>query len=130
MFNRDSLKKKAMLTNNPETWLAYRRQRNVVSSEIKKVKKQYFQSEINTSRGNSKKTWKILNDAMGRKSENTEVNKISTGSDQDLTELVDIANYFNAHFVEIGPKLASNVPTISGRKPVYFMTKKLHLNSI
>ena len=123
MFNRDSLKKKAMLTNNPETWLAYRRQRNIVSSEIKKVKKQYFQSEINTNRGNSKETWKILNDAMGKKSENTEINKISTGSDQDLTESVDIANYFNAHFVEIGPKLASNVPTISGRKPDDFMTK-------
>jgi hypothetical protein len=89
MFNRDSLKKKAMLTNNPETWLAYRRQRNVVSSEIKKVKKQYFQSEINTNRGNSKETWNILNDAWG----------------------------------EIGPKLASNVPTISGRKPDDFMTK-------
>ena len=44
---------------------------------------------------------------MGKKSENTEINKISTGSDQDLTESVDIANYFNAHFVEIGPKLAS-----------------------
>ena len=123
MFNRDSLKKKAMLTNNPETWLAYRRQRNIVSSEIKKVKKQYFQSEININRGNSKETWKILNDAMGKKSENTEINKISTGSDQDLTQSVDIANYFNAHFVEIGPKLASNVPTISGRKPDDFMTK-------
>lgn len=123
MFARDSLKKKAMLANNPEIWLAYRRQRNVVSSEIKKVKKQYFQSEINANRGNPKETWKILNDAMGRKFENTEINKLSTSLGQDMTESVDIANYFNSHFVEIGPKLASNVPTISGRKPDDFMTK-------
>ena len=81
MFDRDRLKKKAMLTSNPETWLIYKKQRNLVTSEIKKVKKQYFQNEINRNRGNSKETWKILNDAMGKKLENTEINELSNDSD-------------------------------------------------
>ncbi|CAB4011631.1 Hypothetical predicted protein, partial [Paramuricea clavata] len=112
MINRDKLKKKAISSNNSESLSAYKQQRNFVNNKIKKAKKAYFQDELNRNVNNVKETWKILNNALGKKSDNIEINTLSSDSGEILTESFDIANSLNKHFVGIGPKLASNVPLL------------------
>lgn len=109
MFDRDRLKKKAVLSNNPDDWSLYKRRRNCVNCEIKRVKRVYFQTEIEKNSGDSKATWKILNNAMGKKSQNICINEIQTSSGEILREPGDIAEHINSHFADIGPRLASKV---------------------
>ena len=44
-----------------------------------------------------KATWKILNDLIGKKPDSTRIK---------------IAEYSNIHFTNVGPKLASEIPTV------------------
>lgn len=105
--------------DKPDAWLSYRRQRNLVTNEIKKIKKQY----LRMNRSYSKETSKILKNSTGINLKNTEINKISTGSDYGLTKPCDVANNLNSHFVEISPKLASEVPNCNKWEE----TRRLHV---
>ena len=60
--NRDYLKKKAVSTNDPEGWDQYRQARNQTNNAIKKAKRTYFTENLDSHRGNMKKTWKLIND--------------------------------------------------------------------
>ena len=112
MINRDKLKKKAISSNNSESLSAYKQQRNFVNNKIRKAKKAYFQDKLNRNVNNVNETWKILNNALGKKSDNIEINTLSSDSGEILTESFDIANSLNKHFVGIGPKFSCNVPLL------------------
>ena len=62
--------------------------------------------------GNLKATWKILNDLMGKKSDSTEINDLKTENSGPLSDPEKIAEYLNIHFTNVGPKLASEIPTV------------------
>ena len=86
-----------------------------MNGEIKKARKKYFQYEIKKSSGNIRETWKILNEAIGKKCNNVVVNKLSSAS-YESTNAADIANTFNKHFVEMDPNLAADVPPPTNSK--------------
>ena len=79
MYARDLLKKKASKTNAQTDWQNYKTKKNAVNLLIKKAKKTHYQNEIKNM-GNMKGTWKVLNDIMGRKSKDTQINKINVQS--------------------------------------------------
>ena len=53
---------------------------------------------------------------MGRKSKDIELNKINVSPTGSFTNAKDIANELNMHFTEVGPKLASNIPSTTTTK--------------
>ena len=58
--------------------------------------------------GNSRKTWEIINEVTGRKSEKAIINELEF-EDKKLTDPTEIAEGFNKFFAEIGPKLSENI---------------------
>ena len=68
MLQRDLYKKRHTKPRDPDDWLRYRQIRNEVNFEMKAKKKSYFSQKLEENRGNIKKTWNVLNTAMGRKS--------------------------------------------------------------
>ena len=62
----------------------YKRPRNFANNKIKKAKKAYFQDELSRNVNNVKETWQILNDALGKKSDNIEINTLSSDSGEIL----------------------------------------------
>ena len=127
MHFRDYLKKKAMNSNEPNDWENFKRQKNAVNKEVRRAKKSYCRAEIEGKRGDFKGTWKVLNNLMNRKSNNTAINEIKLTPSVTLTNPKDIADHFNKHFTKIGHKLASDIP-----KPVtknYFKTFMTKSNS-
>ena len=100
MMTRNSLKRRAIKVGSENDWNCHRNMRNKVNYAVKCAK----------SKG--KNTWKVLNDLMGKKSAVTEISELVTSSSQNgLSNAKDIADHFNKHFTQIGPDLATNLPT-------------------
>ena len=81
----------------------------ILSKLIKTSKRQYFASVFNDIKCDIKKTWKLLNNIIGRKSKcnktiNIEVDGIRVNSQ-------DVPNKFNEYFTTIGQKIKDNIPT-------------------
>ena len=49
---------------------------------------------------------------MGKKSDSTQINDLKTENSGPLSEPEKIAEYLNIHFTNVGPKLASEIPTV------------------
>ena len=60
MFRRDYLKKHAARNRSEANWTEYCKLRNKVN-ELKTCKRIYFVQNLEASKGNTKKTWKLLN---------------------------------------------------------------------
>ena len=112
MYERDWLKKKASETQRPDVWKAYKTKKLTVNKKVKKTKKDYYKHQIEGASGNLKATWKILNDLMGKKSDSTQINDLKTENSGPLSDPEKIAEYLNIHFTNVGPKLASEIPTM------------------
>ena len=112
MYELDWLKKKASETQRPDVWKAYKTKKLTVNKKVKKTKKDYYKHQIEGASGNLKATWKILNDLMGKKSDSTQINDLKTENSGPLSDPEKIAEYLNIHFTNVGPKLASEIPTV------------------
>ena len=60
MHDQDILKIKASKSNDSNDWSLFKKQRNIVNSEIRLAKQAYYQNSFNKYMGDSKKTWKTL----------------------------------------------------------------------
>ena len=64
----------------------------------------YYLKSFKACDGNSRKTWEIINEVTGRKSEKAIINELEF-EDKKLTDPSEIAEGFNKFFAAIGPKL-------------------------
>lgn len=77
MYARDLLKRK-QLSQIHQLIGSLLSQRKIQSTSLlKRLKKSYYQSEIKNNFGDPKGTWKVLNDLIGRKGNNTEITKLN-----------------------------------------------------
>ena len=70
MYWRDQLKRRATKTQNVDDWENFKRHKNFVNKEVKRVKNSFYRTEIERNRGDFKGTWRVLNNLMNRKSIN------------------------------------------------------------
>ena len=68
MHDRDILKIKTSKSNDSNDWSLFKKQRNIVNSEIRLAKQAYYQNNFNKYTGDSKKTWQTINELTSRKS--------------------------------------------------------------
>lgn len=88
----------------------YTKQRNLVSTLIKKEKSKYYSSVILQEKS-PRKLWDIINQSCGRKSsKNHTVEKLLDNSNEIINDQQKIAHTLNEFFTKIGPKLASAIP--------------------
>ena len=113
MHKRDILKIKAIKSNAPNDWMLYKIQRNITNKEIRLTKQAYYQNSFNEHKGDSRKTWQIINELTSRKSGKTSVTSLKING-LTITDTREISNEFNNHFSTIGPKLASEIESDSG----------------
>ena len=79
--------------------------------QLKLLKKSYYLKSFTPCDGNSRKTWEIINEVTGRKSQKAIINELEF-EDKKLTDPTEIADGFNKFFAEIGPKLSENIEDI------------------
>jgi len=107
---KNALYRAFVITKSESSWSAFKVQRNLVIKEIRKAKKHYYQDLITKNEGNSKRTWQILNEIIGRgDSKPSTVQQIRL--DDDLkTDPLDVASGLNDFFTTIGEKLDQSIP--------------------
>ena len=75
MRERDSLKKRFDKNPNDFVWSQFKKARNEVNDLVKKTKRDYFMTQINTGKRDPKNTWRLINELTSRK---TSVNSNSS----------------------------------------------------
>ena len=61
-------------------WFDYKTSRNKVNIELRNAKKDYYSSEIAGQKFNPKKSWKSINNLLGRQNKPTVLNEINLQS--------------------------------------------------
>ena len=89
MHFRDRLKIKAIRSGDPNDWND-KRVRNNANNAIKNAKKSYYLKSFTACDGNSRKTWEIINEVTGRKSEKAIINELEFER-KKLTDPTEIA---------------------------------------
>ena len=109
MHNRDTLKIKAIKSNDPHDWANFKRMRNKVNTEIKAAKKVFYNNKFIENNGDPRKTWQTINDLTSRKAVHSSIREINLKG-TFISESSDLSNAFNDHFSSIGSTLANDIP--------------------
>ena len=76
---------------------------------IRKSKRSHFFNKFESAKNDMKKTWKTINNVIGKGQKQSLRHKFKDECGSILTNPQDISNKFNDFFVNIGPKLASDI---------------------
>ena len=79
-----------------------------MTNTIRTSRKSYYTDKLKTVKSNSKSTWAIINDILGKKKTSVTNNKFVVNG-TEITNNKDIAENFNSFFVNIGSNLASRI---------------------
>ena len=82
----------------------YNKCRNKVNSMIKSAKTAYYGDQFKENKGNLKKTWNVINNALGKKRKNTDIKKVQYDN-KAITDNVEICDVLNEYFVNVGYNL-------------------------
>lgn len=86
---------------------AFKNYRNSLTLIIRKAKQTYYQKRLEDNAGNSKKTWEILNNIMGK--DKNQLPTSMTFPDKTSSSNPEIAELFNNYFCSIAGNLAQSV---------------------
>ena len=109
---RDYLKAKAVKTGSIYLYQAFRQIRSRVYSLLKRLRKDYYVKKLDETKGDMKKTWKILKNAMNQDIKANSIEKVVIRN-TEITDNNEIVEAFNEHFASIGEKLAAQIENIS-----------------
>ena len=96
----------------------FRRLRNEVTRRIRNAKTKYYAEKFETCNGDSKKTWKILNTLLNRKTK-TELSHMEIDN-KIVTDSKQIAEHLNSFFVNASKNLADAIPQSTFNHTDYF----------
>ena len=94
---------------NAKTRKKYTCYKNVLTRLIRHEKKSYYSKQFDFYKTNIQKTWKVINDVLGKTKNRNPITKISFENTivEDSKEMSEI---FNTYFSKIGVELANNIP--------------------
>ena len=78
---------------------------------VRKAKINYYQTKFSEYSKDIKNTWRTIRELIGSKGTYSELPNIFVSEGKMYTKERDIANGFNDFFVNIGPKLANEIPS-------------------
>ena len=109
---RDYLKAKAVKTGSNYLYQTFRQIRSRVYSLLKRLRKDYYAKKLDETKGDMKKTWKILKNAMNQDIKANSIEKVVIRN-TEITDNNEIVEAFNEHFASIGETLAAQIENIS-----------------
>ena len=90
--------------------ISYKNYRKLFKSIKERAKSQYYSKMILHYKGNIKKTWQIMKEAIGKgKLVNNSLPKHLILNNKNIFDEKTIANSLNEYFVNVGPKLACEI---------------------
>ena len=75
---------------------------NYLNNEIKKTKQAYYKNNLESNKGNMKKTWNLINELSSRNVSKTKRITQLDFEEREITAPEEIAETFNSYFLGIG----------------------------
>ena len=92
-----------------ETESRYKTYKNKLTNIIRTSKRDYYHNQLEQHKGNTKATWKVLNNIIKKNTAKREYPCHFTKDNVEIKNTSDIANEFNQFFVNVGPSLANQI---------------------
>ncbi|XP_065683652.1 uncharacterized protein LOC136096398 [Hydra vulgaris] len=98
-------------TKTPKNEKIYKDYKNLFEKIRKNLKKNYYSQLLNTFKNDTKRTWQIMNEIIGKqKSCSGFLPQMVRVDNKSLYEPRTIAQEFNKFFIDIGPTLSKKIP--------------------
>ena len=107
--NKNKLYKQYIYSSSEKGLQKFKTYKNRLNMLIRKAKRKYFFLKFERSKNNMKQTWNTINSVLGRGKKQSTQNKFKDDNGNVFVNPEDISNQFNDFFVNVGPKLASNI---------------------
>ena len=85
----------------------YKSYSNVLNKLKTKTKNEYYNQQFHQCKNNLKSTWKLIGTLINRKNKGHTCPTRIVRNEKTYINQFDIAEQFNQHFVNVGPKLAN-----------------------
>jgi len=109
--NKNKLESKSIKSPTPENINNYKNFKRVYRSILRKAKNSYYQDQFSIYSKNIKQTWNVLKKVLKSNSSKTEIPDLFVSEGKAFSGLNEITEGFNDFFVNVGPKLASSIPS-------------------
>ena len=110
---KNSLYKKFVQSTTSSRELRYKAYKNKLNHLIRIAKRTYYDSKLEDAKNDIRTTWKLLNEVINKRKNNPSLPSSFKSDGKTITDPMDIANRFCKYFTNIGPKLASAIPTVN-----------------
>jgi hypothetical protein len=82
----------------------------VFKRSVRKAKNDYYEQKFKEYSQDMKKTWETINTLVKKKKKSNSVPSLFTDEFRNYTTFTEIAEGFNSFFVDVGPRLANEIP--------------------
>ena len=106
------LKAKAVKTASKHLFQTFRQIRSRVFSSLKQLRKDYYTKKLKETKGDTKKTWKILKSSINQATKANPIEKL-VFNDEELTDSIKIAGACNEQFASVGENLAAQIENLN-----------------
>ena len=110
---KNQLYKKFLLKPTHNNELKYKDYKRILSTLLRKAEKLHYTQLLDINKKNAKETWKIINNITNKKRGKRHYPGEFISKNGKVCGDINIANLFNDFFVNVGPSLAKNIPTVN-----------------
>ena len=101
-------------------WPQFKKCRYLVNNEIKKAQELYCKRALDENEGNSRHTWRIINELTSSKTNNCCIREIKSNGNP-IYSPPELADAFNDLFSSTRPKLASQIYSNNGPSHLHYL---------
>ena len=116
-------------SGDPEHETLYKRFRNRVNRLLRSAEKEHYAKLFEENKKNLKKSWSILKEIIGKAKSSNLCTRFKVDG-HFTTDKQEISNGFNKFYVNVGPTLASKIPSDSRPATAYMKNRVIHSMAI
>ena len=126
MHERDIRKMKASRSKDSNDWRMFKALRNqvIMNFEIKQAKVSFYRDALDSNKGNSRETWRIISELRSKRSKCSSIKEI-VHNGTSIINPDKLSNAFNDHFSSIRPRLANEIPhSVASLSDLHYLSHK------
>ena len=107
IFERNRIKRKAIISESDADWSTFKSLRNRVNSTSRNDREIFYRNLINKNQ-DPKEAWKAINGILGRKQPKPIINSLKLENEDIVVGPKEVSDCFNNHFTRVGTKIANS----------------------
>ena len=110
---KNGLYKKLIKNTTPARESQYKTYKNKLNHLIRIAKRFYYDNKFEQAKDNLKETWRLINEVINKDKKIHSLPSSFKSGGKIISDPLEIANGFCKYFTNVGPNLASKIPTVN-----------------